>query len=228
MTRVVWFFVIVVVMLTGSVGLAGPGYAQPEKIDARLWTATANGQPASFLVVLAEQADLNAAKGLADPAGRRQWVYDALRQAALRSQKPLRAWLDWQDVPYTTHYLVNMLAVEGDRTLLLALARRSDVASLLPNPLVRGVDPAIDAGSRPEAATLARRCGRPTACAARESWSVCRIRASSGIIPRCSPAIAAGMAARWSTRSTGTARWARRRAVPTRPSLATPTATAPT
>jgi subtilisin family serine protease len=152
MSKIVVLCLMVVVVLSGA---TGPATAQSSKITSELWTATAYGQPASVLVVLAEQADLGAAGAPADPAGRRQWVYDALRQTALRSQKPLRAWLDRQDVPYTTHYLVNMLAVEGDRTLLLALARRGDVASLLPNPLVRGVDPAGDAGPRPEAAPLA-------------------------------------------------------------------------
>ena len=141
MTRIVLFCVIVVAMLVGGVGQAGPSFAQPEKIDAGLWTATANGQPASFLVILAEQADLSAAERLADPAGRRQWVYDALRETALRSQKPLRAWLDRRGIPYTSHYLVNMLAVQGDSALLLALARRGDVASLAPNPSVAGVPP---------------------------------------------------------------------------------------
>jgi subtilisin family serine protease len=150
-----WFCAIVVLLLTGSAGLAGPGYAQPEKIDAGLWAATAGGQPASFLVVLAQQADLDAADAVADPASRRQFVYDTLRQSALRSQRSLRAALDRQGIPYTTHYLVNMLAVEGDRALLLALARRSDVASLLPNPLVRGVEPAVDAGLQPHAAPSA-------------------------------------------------------------------------
>ena len=138
------FCLIAVAILTGSAGLAGPGYAQPSKIAPELWTATADGQPASFLVVLAEQADLGAARAMADPAGRRQWVYDALRQTALRSQKSLRDWLDRQGIPYTTHYLVNMLAVEGDRALLLTLARRGDVAMLAPNPSVAGVPPLND------------------------------------------------------------------------------------
>jgi subtilisin family serine protease len=151
MPRFVLSCLVIILALSGA---ARPATAQPGKIMPELWTATANSQPASFLVVLTEQADLSAAGALADPADRRQWVYDALRQTALRSQRSLRVWLDRQDVPYTTHYLVNMLAVEGDRTLLLALARRSDVASLLPNPLVRGVDPAVDAGPQPEAATL--------------------------------------------------------------------------
>lgn len=144
MTRVVLFCVIVLALLSGDAGLASPGYAQPEKIDVGLWTATANGQPASFLVILAQQADLDAAAAVADPAGRRQLVYDTLRQTALRSQRSLRAALDRQGIPYTTHYLVNMLAVDGDRDLLLALARRSDVASLAPNPSVAGVPPLSD------------------------------------------------------------------------------------
>lgn len=147
MFRIVSFCLAVVVLLSGA---ANPGYTQPEKIAAELWTATASGQPAGFLVVLAEEADLSAAKGLIDPASRRQWVYDALRQTALRSQKPLRAWLDRRGIPYTPHYLVNMLAVEGDRALLLALARRSDVARLEPNPRVAGVEPmpAVDPAPR--------------------------------------------------------------------------------
>jgi serine protease AprX len=138
MAKTVLYCLVVIVMLSGAVG---PAAAQPSKVAPGLWTATANGQPASFLVVLAEQADLGAAERPADPAGRRQGVYDVLRQTALRSQKPLRAWLDRRDVPYTSHYLVNMLAVDGDRDLLLALARRGDVASLLPNPRVAGVEP---------------------------------------------------------------------------------------
>ena len=141
MAKIVSYCLVVIVMLNSA---AGPAAAQSSKVAPGLWTATANGQPTSFLVVLAEQADLKAAGAVADPAGRRQWVYDVLRQTALRSQKPLRALLDQQGIPYQTHYLVNMLAVEGDRALLLALARRGDVAMLAPNPSVAGVPPLSD------------------------------------------------------------------------------------
>ncbi|MEI2692165.1 MAG: S8 family serine peptidase [Anaerolineae bacterium] len=140
----------VIVALSGA---AGPAAAQPDKIAPELWAATADGQPASFLVLLAEQADLRPAGRLADPAGRRQSVYDALRQTALRSQKPLRTWLDQRGIPYKAHYLVNMLAVAGDRSLLLALARRGDVAALLPNPAVAGVEPMPAVELQPRAMT---------------------------------------------------------------------------
>jgi serine protease AprX len=133
-----------IVLLVTLSGAPGPAAAQSAKIAPELWTATAAGQPASFLVILAEQADLSAAGRLADPASRRQGVYDALRQTALRSQQPLRGWLNRRGIPYTAHYLVNMLAVAGDRRLLLALAQRGDVASLAPNPRVAGVPPLTD------------------------------------------------------------------------------------
>jgi serine protease AprX len=158
---------IVAVLIFTLSAAAGPAAAQPAKIAPELWTATADGQPASFLVILAEQADLSAAERLADAAGRRQWVYDTLRQTALRSQKPLRSTLDRQGVPYTTHYLVNMLAVAGDRSLLLALARRGDVASLAPNPRVAGVPPLTE---------LALRQRTPSSPAGVE-WGVSFVRA---------------------------------------------------
>ncbi len=135
---------IVIAVSVALSGVAGSAAAQPEKIAAELWTATADGQPARFLVILTEQADLAAADALHGHADKTRYVYDTLRLTALRSQRPLRVWLDRQGIPYTTHYLVNMLAVEGDRKLLMALARRGDVASLAPNPRVAGVPPLTD------------------------------------------------------------------------------------
>jgi subtilisin family serine protease len=134
-------------------GVVSPAAGQPEKIDTALWAATADGQPASFLVILTEQADLAGTSALSDHGAKTRYAYDALRQTALRSQRSLRIWLDQQGVPYKPHYLVNMLAVEGDRTLLLALARRNDVASLAPNPRVAGVPPLLDLDLRQQAAT---------------------------------------------------------------------------
>ncbi len=115
-----------------------PGY---DKIVPVLWQATANGQPASVLVVLTEQADLHAAQQLSTKAAKSRFVYDTLRTTALRTQGPLRAWLAARGVPFRSHYLVNLLALEGDRALLLALAARPDVARLVANPNVAGVDP---------------------------------------------------------------------------------------
>lgn len=97
----------------------------------------------SFLVILSEQMDpyqVIAAASAEDIVAKRTALYAALTQHARRTQAPLRAWLDAQGVPYTAHYLVNMLAVRGDLALAQRLSRRSDVGRLVHNPLVRGFE----------------------------------------------------------------------------------------
>lgn len=115
-----------------------PGF---DKVAPELWPATAEGKLTSLLVVLAEQADVGAAAALKTRPAKARYVYDTLRATALRSQAPLRAWLDGQAVSYQPHYLVNMLALSADRRLLLALAARPDVARLEANPTLQGVEP---------------------------------------------------------------------------------------
>jgi subtilisin family serine protease len=115
-----------------------PGY---DKVAPGLWPATAAGKETSMLVVLAEQADLGDPSQLQTKAAKSRYVYDVLRGVALRTQAPLRSWLDARGVSSRSHYLVNMLAVAGDRSLLLALAGRPDVGRVVANPAVKGVDP---------------------------------------------------------------------------------------
>lgn len=140
----------------------------PRKVAPALWAETAGGQTASFLVVMAEQADVAAAASLAAKDEKSRYVYDELRATALRSQAPLRAWLDRQGVPNEPHYLINMLTVTGDRALLLALASRSDVARLEADPAVAGIEPwSAEAGPPAQ---------RPTSAQAIE-WGVDFVRA---------------------------------------------------
>lgn len=111
---------------------------------------SAAGEAVSFLVILGEQLDPQAsvtAAGAGDPLARRQAIYTALTAHAAQTQAPLRAWLDERDIPYTAHYLVNMVEVRGDLALAQRLAQRPEVARLVRNPVVRGLD-ARD-GSRP-------------------------------------------------------------------------------
>jgi serine protease AprX len=108
----------------------------PANVAPQVWEAAAGGE-AEFLVVLAEQADLGAATTLSNREARLRSVYDALRETALRTQADLRAELDDRGVEYRPFYIVNMLAVKGDRALVLRLAARSDVARIVANPHVR-------------------------------------------------------------------------------------------
>lgn len=164
----------------------GPGSGQQAapsvKIADQVWEATAAGQPTSFLVIMAEQADLTGAKAVTEHSARVRFIYDALRATALRSQKPLRAALERQGVPYTTHYLVNMLAVEGNRDLLLTLARRSDVARLEPNPRVAGVPPLSELDLRRTAASPTGPEWGVSFVHAPEVWSLYGVRGEGVVV----------------------------------------------
>jgi subtilisin family serine protease len=113
---------------------------QLEKISPFLWAKAAGGAT-TFLVILAEQADLAQASELKAASDRRRHVYDSLRAVALRSQKPLATWLEDRGIAFQSHYLVNMLTVTGDRALLAVLASRPEVARLEANPTVKALDP---------------------------------------------------------------------------------------
>ncbi len=93
--------------------------------------------PDGFLIFLEEQADLSPALTIADPVGRRAFVYQALVETAERSQVPLRAELDRRGVPYRPHYLVNMIEVQARPGLRRTFARQAGVASVLYQPGVR-------------------------------------------------------------------------------------------
>jgi len=101
-----------------------------------VWEAAIGGET-EFLVILTEQADLGAAANLPDREARLRYVYDALRETALRSQSPLRAELDGAGVDYHSFYIANLLMVKGDRALVTRLAARPDVARIAANPRVR-------------------------------------------------------------------------------------------
>jgi serine protease AprX len=111
--------------------------ARPANVAAQVWDAVAAGDTAEFLVLLDEQANLSAAASLPTREARLRYVYDALRETALRSQVSLRVELDAAGVDYRPFYVVNMLAVKGDLELVTRLAARPEVARIAANPRVR-------------------------------------------------------------------------------------------
>jgi serine protease AprX len=110
--------------------------ASDAKLDARIFAGKEAGQPASFLVVMREQADLSGADAFIEKTDKGRFVFEALTAMAETSQAPLRARLEAAGVPYRSFYLVNMIEVEADRSLAEELAGRDDVSSLAPNPEV--------------------------------------------------------------------------------------------
>ena len=158
-----------------ALGLAGvlalshaiPTHAVPPNVAPRVWNDLADaGGEAEFLVVLAEQADLGRATSLPDREARLRYVYDTLRETARRSQTSLRAELDAAGVSYQPFYIVNAVAVKGDRALVSRLAARADVDRIAANPRVRQLLP--DGSSLPE---------RMDGATASVEWGVARVNA---------------------------------------------------
>ena len=121
-------------------------FPDPANVAPQVWEGTAGGGEAEFLVILAEQADLGAATSAPTREARLRYVYETLRETALRTQPPLRAELDAAGVGYRPFYVVNMLALRGDRALVMRLAARPEVARIAANPRVRQALPQPLAG----------------------------------------------------------------------------------
>ena len=107
------------------------------KISLRVLSETSNGGSTEALVVLKQQADLSPAYNLTTKELKGKFVVNTLRSVAHATQGPILAFLQQRGVPYQSFYIVNMIKVTGDRSLIEALAARSDVAEIDANPHVR-------------------------------------------------------------------------------------------
>jgi len=107
------------------------------KIASRVLSETSNGGSTEALVVLNAQANLSAAYNLPTKAQKGVYVVNTLRTLAQSTQAPIIAMLQQRGVPYQSFYIINMIKVTGDRSLMEALAQRTDVARVDANPYVR-------------------------------------------------------------------------------------------
>ncbi|MDX1688209.1 MAG: S8 family serine peptidase [Candidatus Promineifilaceae bacterium] len=114
------------------------------KVDPWVLERLEDEEEGEFIVFLDEQADLSAAAHLPTKLEKGEFVYRELTATAERTQPALRAHLDALGVAYRPYWVANMIWVRGDRQVIEALARRSDVAHLYANPHVRIEQPEPD------------------------------------------------------------------------------------
>jgi subtilisin family serine protease len=124
------------------------------KVAATLLTALDDAPDgrAPILIYLNEEADLSAAGGISDWAARGAYVVRQLRETADRTQQELLAGLRDQErqgkvSEIHPFWIVNAVAVTGDRGLVDTLVPRADVAFLelapvaaIPQPIFAGSD----------------------------------------------------------------------------------------
>src|SRR4051812_29680624 len=77
------------------------------KIDKQVLKDTANGQTTSFIIMLAEQADVSAAYNMKDQDARGWYVYNTLRDHANKTQAPIRAILASAGAQYEAFWVAN-------------------------------------------------------------------------------------------------------------------------
>ena len=146
-------------MLThGLTANAGSGKVALDKIESGLRQSIIETGTGTYLVYLKDKADLSPAYAISDWSARGQFVYDALRNTAQKSQANLRSYLDnavkrGEVAQYEPYFIVNAVAVTSGVNMLDYLSGRSDVASIgaartysIPTPIVNDSDTdAIDA-----------------------------------------------------------------------------------
>jgi serine protease AprX len=126
---------------TGQAGMSSASTLS--KIDPAVLQDTANGKSASFMVLMAGRPDLTAAYGMRDQDARGWYVFNTLRSHATQSQAGLRAWLEARGVAYKSFWIVNALAVTGDRALVESIAARADVREIEANRPFKAIDPIV-------------------------------------------------------------------------------------
>jgi subtilisin family serine protease len=146
--------VFVTTLVCGVPLLSASDAALAAKISPQLAAATATGGSSEALIVLNEQADLGGAANLPTKLEKGQFVYNALRTVAERSQAPIRKMLQERGIAFQSFYTVNMIKVTASRDVLYELAGRNDVQRLDANPKVHVAVPTANLISMPTAPSL--------------------------------------------------------------------------
>ena len=126
------------------------------KIAPEVVANTANGNNASVVILLADQADVTAAYGMKDQDARGWFVYDTLTQHAARTQAGLQALLTAEGVSFQSFWAANMIVATADRSMVELLAGRADVARIDSNKSARWIED-------PEVASFGGTPSSPTA-----------------------------------------------------------------
>jgi serine protease AprX len=99
-----------------------------------------------ILILMKEEADLTKAITLTTKAEKGAFVYQALTNTALRSQKEISALLTERKIPFKNFYIMNAIVIDrAPKELIQELAARSDVKKIIGNPTVRMSEP-LDLG----------------------------------------------------------------------------------
>ena len=138
-----------------AAALAAPASDWQQKVDPWVLQESRSAGETEFLVVLAEQAEVAAARRLHGKEAKGNFVFAKLREVADRTQPPLVAALTERGLPFRRFWVANMVWVRGRAADVEALARRADVARVAANPAVPLEQPLVLPSREPHACPVA-------------------------------------------------------------------------
>jgi serine protease AprX len=135
-----WIAVLAVILLFISGGgliSANSASNWGDKVDPQVLIAASSGST-DFLVIMATQADLEAAAALETKTEKGTFVYETLSELATASQRQILAELDSLGVEYEPYWIINMMWVRGNLNTIQRIARRAEVAQISANSHIQG------------------------------------------------------------------------------------------
>jgi subtilisin family serine protease len=111
------------------------------KVAPSLLEETRHGETVPFIILLAAQADVSAARLLDSKEEKATFVFETLHQTAAATQGNIITFLKKHNAPAEALYIVNALRTKGDQALIQSIASRPEVARILSNPDVRFAEP---------------------------------------------------------------------------------------
>jgi subtilisin family serine protease len=102
-----------------------------DKVDPRVADAAAAGET-EFIIYMAQQADLSAAKSLPTKEEKGTYVYRTLTALADATQAPVKAMLAQRGLTYSSFWISNAIFVRGNLDAIEAVASLPEVAAIQP------------------------------------------------------------------------------------------------
>jgi serine protease AprX len=125
--------------------------ASGAQVNPQLAAAAQHAGRTEALIVLPDQGTpaMAALPQGADYKAHRRALVEALRQRADTQQAGLRAWLDARHIEYRPFWISNMVFAKLSAADLAALAARTDISRIEPNPVIRMSQPKATRAASP-------------------------------------------------------------------------------
>ncbi|MBK8566360.1 MAG: S8 family serine peptidase [Saprospiraceae bacterium] len=108
-----------------------------KKIDSALLEKMEKSAAFQFLVLMVEQADLEATRSIPSKEEKAAFVFNKLKEVAQVSQRKPIELLEHRNAVFQSFFIINAIAVTGNADLVEALAKLPEVALVMANPAIR-------------------------------------------------------------------------------------------